>query len=203
MTGLVIGLVVALLAGVGAYFLGTTTGGKPAASPSPTPSPSLPLFEANQRTLNEGKFSGELAPLAKPWLPYMGACLADTDPRGPKLLADESRHVFCRYGSVSLNFGLFKSESVVTTERAYREKLKLPADSLVPGQEPPSRKTGGVSHVQGDYVEYALRGEDGRAICGIWWNREGSTAAMFMEALCYEALGGSWAPLRDLWQRNS
>jgi hypothetical protein len=194
---------VALLAGAGAYFLGTATSGKPVATPSPTPSPSLALFEATQKTLNEAKFRGDLVLLAQPWLPYLGGCLADTDNRGPKLLSDESRHVFCRYGSVSVNFGLFKSEAAVSTERALRQRLKLPADSLVPGQEPPSQKTGGVSHVQGDYVEYSLKGQDGRPLCGIWWNREGSSAAMFMEALCYEALGGSWAPLRDLWQRYS
>jgi hypothetical protein len=196
-------LVVALLAGVGAYFLGTATGGKPAATPSAAPSPSLHPFEAKQKALNEVKFSGDLVPLAQPWLPYMGLCIADTDPRGPKLLSDESRHVSCRYGSVALNFGLFKTEAAVGTERAYKEKLKLPDDTLVPGHQAPTRKAGGVSHAQGDYVEYSLKGQDGRPLCGIWWNRDDSSAGMYMEALCIESLGGSWAPLRDLWQRYS
>ena len=193
----------ALLAGAGAYFLGAATSGKPIATPTPTPSPSLPLFEATQKRLNSPKFTGDLVPLAQPWLPYLSGCLADTDARGPKLPPDERRHVLCQYNGVTITFGLYSSEAALSDGRAYRQGLKLPDDLQVPGQEPPSQKAGGVSHVQGDYVEYALKGRDGRPLCGIWWNREGSPAAVFMEALCSETLGGSWAPLRDLWQRYS
>jgi hypothetical protein len=201
--GLTLGLVVALFTGVGVYVAGVATGGKPVAEASTAPSNSLRPFEATQKALNEAKFSGDLVPLAQPWLPYMGACLADTDIGGPKLLADETRHVFCRYGGVSVHFAQYKSETAVNLERNYREQLNLTTDNLQPGQQAPSQKTGGVSHVPGDYVEYALKGDDGRPLCGIWWDRGNSSGALFMEALCQEALGGSWAPLRDLWQRFS
>jgi hypothetical protein len=203
LAGLAIGLVVALLAAAGAYFAGAATGTRPAPVASTAPSPSLHPFEANQKTLNEAKFSGDLTALAQPWLPYLGACLADTDTYGPKLLPDEARHVFCRYGGVSVHFAQYKSEDALSLERTYRQQLNLTTDSLAPGQQAPSRKAGGVSHAQGDYVEYALKGDDGRPLCGIWWNRDSSSGAVFMEALCQDTLGGSWAPLRDLWQRYS
>jgi hypothetical protein len=194
--------VAAVLLGVGGYFLGAGTGhAKP--SPAATPSPSMHPFEANQLALNEPKFSGDLVPLAKPWLPYLGSCISDTDTGGPKLLADETKHVFCRYGGVSVHFAQYKSLTAVGLERTYRQQLNLTTDSLAPGQEAPSRKSGAVSKVPGDYVEYALKGDDGRPLCGMWWNRDNSTGAVFVEGLCQEALGGSWAPLRDLWQRFS
>jgi hypothetical protein len=196
-------LVVALLAGVGAYFLGTATGGKPAPTPSAAPSASLHLFEARQRALNEAKFGGDLAPLAQPWLPYLGACLSDTDSGGPKLHANETRHVFCLFGGVQVHFAQYKSEAATNAERAYREQLNQTTDSLAPGQQVPSRKTGGVSHAPGDYVEYALKASDGRPLCGIWWNLEHSSGAVYLLALCREVLGGEWPPLRDLWQRYS
>jgi hypothetical protein len=201
--GLVIGLVVALLAGAGAYFLGTATGGKPVATPTPAPSPSLPLFEAEQRTLNGAKFSGDLIALAQPWLPYLGACISDIDPGGPKLHANETRHVFCLYGGVQVHFAQFKSEAAANDERVYREQLNKTTDSLARGQQVPSQKAGGVSHAQGDYVEYAIKASDGRPLGGIWWNLEHSSGAVYLLALCREVLGGEWAPLRDLWQRYS
>lgn len=203
LTGLVIGLVVALLAATGAFFIGSATAGKPAAGPSAAPSPSLHAFEANQKAINEAKFSGDLATLAQPWLPYLGTCLSDTDQYGPKLLDDETKHVFCRYGGVSVHFAQYKSEAALNAERNYRRQLNETTESLAPGAQAPGQKEGGVSHAQGDYVEYALKGGDGRPLCGIWWNRTQSSDAVFMEALCHEDLGDQWAPLRDLWQRYS
>jgi hypothetical protein len=202
-TGLVIGLVVAVLAATGAFFIGTATGGKPVAGPSAAPSPSLPLFEANQKTINEAKFGGDLVPLAQPWLPYLGSCLSNTDSDGPKLLADETAHVFCRYGGVSVHFAEYKSQAAMNTERDYRRQLNSMTDSIQPGEQAPAQKKGAVSHAQGEYVEYALKGSDGRPLCGIWWNLSNSSGAMFMEALCHDVLGDQWAPLRDLWQRFS
>lgn len=202
-TGLVIGLVVALVAGVGAYILGTATGGKPVAQPSATPSPSLGLFEANQKKLNEAKFTGELAPLAKPWLPYLGACISNTDPKGPTLHADETAHVFCLYGGVQVHFAQFKSAADTHSERALREQLNQTNGSFAPGQQAPTQKTGGVTHTQGQYVEYALKSSDGRPVCGLWWNREQASSAVYLLASCHDVLGDDWAPLRDLWQRFS
>lgn len=193
----------AVLAATGAFFIGNATAGKPSASPSAPPSASLPVFEANQKAVNEAKFSGDLVVLAQPWLPYLGSCLSDTDADGPKLLSDETKHVFCRYGSVSVHFAQYKTQTALNLERDYRRQLNSQTDSLEPGQQPPGQKKGGVSHAQGDYVEYALKGSDGRALCGIWWNLPNSSGAMFMEALCHDALQDQWPVLRDLWQRYS
>jgi hypothetical protein len=153
--------------------------------------------------LNRAKFSGDLVPLAGPWLAEMGYCRTDTDLGGPRLPSDETKHVLCRVGGVAVHFALFTSPQALSLERTYRKQLNLTSGPLAPGLEQPGRKTGGVSHVQGDYVEYALKGTDGRPLCGIWWNRDNSGAALLLEALCQEDLGGSWAPLRDLWQRYS
>ncbi|WP_203917761.1 hypothetical protein [Rugosimonospora africana] len=200
--GLAIGLAVAVLVGVGGYFFGAQ-GGKPDATPSAAPSAALNPFEASQMLLNRPKFSGDLVPLAEPWLPYVGGCLTNDDAGGPKLPADASKYVVCRYGGVNVQFAQFKSRDELNTERTYREQLNLTTGSLAPGQQPPAPTNGGVSGAKGNYVEYALKTGDGRALCGIWWDRDGSSAALLMEAMCKEDLGNSWAPLRDLWQRYS
>ena len=61
-----------------------------------------------------------------------------------------------------------------------------------------------VSGAPGRLIEYAFRDQDGRAFCGISWEREADPlAVMTIEAHCQEDLGGAWEPLRDLWQRHS
>ena len=202
--GLVIGLVVAVLAGVGAYFLGASTGGG-SASPQPTasPAPSLHLYESTQATLNKTKLDGPLAGLAQPWLPWLGNCAVSGEPGGPALQQTESKHVFCRYGGVSVHFAVYKSAADREVERAFRQQLHLNSAELTPGQQDPSTKTGPVTGVSGNYLEYSLKGSDDRALCGIWWDRQGETTAIFLETLCQEGLGGSWDPLRELWQRYS
>ncbi len=164
----------------------------------------MPAFESNQLALTQAKLGGDLAPMAKPWLTTVGGCLSNTDIGGPPLPKDEKAHVFCRYGGVAVHFALFKAKADRDFGRTYRQQLNLDADGLAPGIEQPSRKMGGVTHVSGNYVEYAFKGGDGRAVCGVWWDRDDSdTAALLMETLCEEGLGGKWAPLRDLWQRHS
>jgi hypothetical protein len=208
LTGLLIGLVVALLLGAGGYLAGHATGQgsspKPSASTSgATPYGSLHPYEASQLALNKAKLVGDLAPLAKPLLPWMGSCLGDTDTGGPKLLADETKYVFCRYSGLTVHFVIYKSRAARDGERAYRQQLILTAEGLAPGQAEPAHKNGGVSGAPGNYVEYAWKADDGRALCGIWWDRDDDPlAAMRLESYC-EGLGGNWAPLRDVWQRYS
>jgi len=201
----VVELVVVVLAGAGGYLLGMQRhDGQPAPQSTAVPGPSLQPYEASQVALNRAKFSGDLVPLAQPWLAEMGRCRTDTDVEGPQLPPDETKHVLCRVGGVSVHFSLFKSAQALSQERTYREGLYLTSGALAPGAGQPGRKTGGVSHAQGRYVEYALKGTNGKPpLCGIWWNRDNSQAALLLEALCQEDLGGSWAPLRDLWQRYS
>ena len=208
--GLVAGVVVAVLAaGTGGYFLGHSGGGS---SPSPKSSTApkaddlnaLPPYEASQLAINRAKLDGELSALAQPWLGTVAACAVNGEQDGPKLGNDESKHVFCRYGAVSLHFVEFKSVPQKDSARNFRAQLNLNGDGIAPGLEPASRKTGGVSKAPGKYVEYAYRDSGGRALCGIWWDRDDdANGALMMETLCEEGLGGKWDPLRDLWQRHS
>jgi hypothetical protein len=206
--GLGIGLVIALLLGAAGFFVGksqakTTSPQTSASGGGPSPYGSLHPYEASQLAMNKPKLDGDLALLAKPLLPWMGSCLGNTDTAGPKLLSDESKYVFCRYSGLSVHFVIYKSKAARDGERAYREQLVLTAEGLAPGMAEPARKTGGVSGAQGNYVEYAWQGGDGRALCGIWWDRDDDAlAAMRFESYC-DGLGGSWAPLRDVWQRYS
>lgn len=201
----VIGLLAgALLAGTVGYLVGTSTGDdRPEVTP--TQKTDLRPYEATQLARNKEKFSGDLAVLGEPWLPWVGGCAANTDPDGPKLPADEKAHVFCRYGDVSVHFAEYSSAANRDAARAYRHRLNLDAFELTPpGIEKPARKQGGSTNAAGNYVEYAFRGSDERALCGVWWDRDDSTsAAFYLETLCEDVLGGKWEPLRDLWQRYS
>ncbi|MBO0868807.1 MAG: hypothetical protein J2P15_09605, partial [Micromonosporaceae bacterium] len=205
--GLVIGIVVALLTGGAGFLVGHSTAGgapKPATSASPpAPYGSLNPYVASQLALNKTKLGGQLAALAKPLLPFIGECVADTDTGGPKLQADETQHVFCRYGATSIHFTVYKAATDIDNERTYRRQLAAAAGNLAPGLAEPARKNGAQSKVLGNYIEYAWKAGDGQTWCGLWWDRDdGPLAALRMETLCAD-LGGSWAPLRDLWQRYS
>lgn len=202
LVGLLIGLVLALGTGAGGYVMGSRAAPQPA--PRPTPSPSLGGYETSQAALNRIKLDPGFGTLAEPLLPWMGACTADTDPGGVKLPADESRHVFCRYGGTTVHFSLYTSNALRNTQRGYREQAMATTEALAPGAGQPGPRKGAVSGASGDYVEFAWKGDDGRAWCGIWWDREDlPLAGLRFEALCQEGLGGSWDPLRDLWRRYS
>ncbi|MEH1097890.1 hypothetical protein [Micromonospora sp. CPCC 205561] len=196
-------LVLALLAGGGGFALGNAGGPEEGPVAAPSSSPSLAPYEATQFSINKAKFEGELAPLAEPWLARIGGCAADTDAGGPKLPADEKRHVFCRYGGVSLHFALYRAKAEKDAARAYRQQLNLAGGALAPGLREATRTTGGVSGAAGSYVEYALKGDDDRTICGLWWDRDDVDAAFYVETLCEAGIAGNWDALRDLWRRNS
>jgi hypothetical protein len=204
--GLLIGLVAALAAGIGGYFIGHGSS-SPVAQPHATASasPSLHVYEASQLAANRTKLTGPFAPLAEPLLSSMGGCLADTDAGGQRLNPDEIRNVFCWYGGTTVHFALYRTQDDLESERNYREGLYGLATQLMPGIEQPTTKKGGVSGKPGDYLEYAWKDDSGRALCGVWWDRDDvPMAAMRFEALCADGgLGGSWEPLRDLWRRYS
>jgi hypothetical protein len=203
-TGLIAALIALPIAfGVGGYFLGTAQGKPAAEDVNPSPSASLPLFQSTQLTINRTKLGGDLSGVAGPWLSDVGGCTASTDRGGPKLPVDEKEHVFCRYGGVAVHFASYKDAAKRDSARAWRQQLGLQNGSVAQGMELPQHKTGTVSGATGTYVEYALKGTDGRVYCGLWWDREGESSAVYLEALCQEDLGGSWAPLRDLWSRHS
>ncbi|MDG4825208.1 hypothetical protein O7635_25460 [Asanoa sp. WMMD1127] len=202
---LIAGLVVGVLAaGAGGFFIGRGTADEAGpVPPGATPSASLPPYEANLVALNKTKFSGEAAALAEPWLAAMGGCTANTDTGGPGLSPGELTHVLCRNGGVFLHFASYRDAAQKEVARNYRQQLALVGPELAPGLTQPQRRTGEVTSAQGLYIEYAFKGSDGRPLCGIWWDRDGAAAAVYLEALCQETLGGDWGPLRDLWQRHS
>ncbi|HKT01490.1 MAG TPA: hypothetical protein VJT31_18360 [Rugosimonospora sp.] len=207
LTGLLIGLGIAVLTGGGGYLVGHSTVKAPAKQNTPaaaaTSYGALPPYEASQLALNKVKLDGPLATIAQLLLPWMGGCTADTDVGGAKLLPVETKHVYCRYGGTTVHFGLYKSKTARDAERAYREQLLLTSQGLAPGLADPGRKTGGVSGALGDYVEYTWK-DSGLVWCGVWWDRDDSPlVAMRLEAPCEQGLGGSWTPLRDLWHRYS
>ncbi|MFB9181733.1 hypothetical protein ACFFX1_26650 [Dactylosporangium sucinum] len=207
---IVVAVVVAVLAGGGGYFLGAsgTFGGKKAdpqagGSPAGSSPPSSSGYEQSLEQQNKPKFDGDLAPLAAPWLTQLSGCRTDTEPRGPKLADDESRHVHCRYFGLSVQFAQYPSAEARDAARAYRVKLYTNSgDSLAPGLVEPGPKTSGRG-AQGEYVEYALKYKEDRVLCGIWWNRNDGNAGMYMEGECVDGASADWKPLRELWQRNS
>lgn len=196
-------LVLTLLAGGGGFALAKAGAEEEGPAAAPSSSPSLAPYEATQFSINKAKFEGALAPLAEPWMARMGGCAADTDAGGPKLPADEKRHVFCRYGGASLHFALYRAKAEKDAARAYRQQLNLAGGALAPGLREATRTAGGVSGAAGSYVEYALKGDDGRTICGLWWDRDDIDAAFYVETLCEAGISGNWDALRDLWRRNS
>ncbi|MBM0233450.1 hypothetical protein JNW91_17260 [Micromonospora sp. STR1_7] len=195
-------LVLALVAGTAGFFIGGA-GGDEEPSTSPSTSASLPPYEATQLSLNSARFTGELAPLAKPWLPRIGGCVSYNGPGAPKLPADEKQHVFCDHSGAWLHFVLYPGKTQKDTARKFRATLNFSGASLAPGLREATRTTGGVTNTAGSYVEYAFEGEDGRPLCGLWWDPDDTNSAFYIETLCEEGMGGNWDALRDLWRRGS
>jgi hypothetical protein len=195
--GLIAGLIVFGAAGYVAGRLTTRPAGTPVASPSPAPS-----YVAALTAANRAKFSGDLATLAGPWLGGMSGCTGDTDPGGPKLGRGEQVHVLCRDGGMYLHFVTYTSADEKAGDRGYRQQLALGTAAILAGNDPPGRRLGGVTGAAGTYIEYATRGPDTPALCGIWWDLDGTASAVYIELLC-DSLGGQWDPLRSVWQLHS
>lgn len=196
-------LVLALVAGTAGFFVGHSGSGGGAEEPKPPAEATLAPYEATQLSINKTKFEGELAPLAGPWLAKIGGCAANGEVGGPALPADEERHVFCRYGGASVHFALYPQRAQKDSARAYRQQLNLAGGALAPGLHEATRTAGGVTGAAGSYVEYAFGTEDGRTICGVWWDLDNIDGAFYIETLCEAGIAGNWDALRDLWRRNS
>jgi hypothetical protein len=197
--GLVIGLLAGvLLAGTAGFLVGRATG---TGRPVPAASTATSGYLADLVTANRAKLTGELATLAQPWLAELSGCLADTDPGGPRLPAGERVHVFCRDGGMAVHFATYVSADEKLNNRAFRQQLALGTPAILAGNESQTRRLGPVTGTAGTYIEYALKPADGRALCGVWWDVDNSNSALYAELLC-ESLGGSWDPLRAVWQRH-
>jgi hypothetical protein len=201
---LVLGLLVGLLAGVliagtAGFFVGRgAAGGTPATT---TPS-AQSRYLASLVATNRAKFSGELATLASPWLADISGCVSNADSGGPALASGDSAHVLCRDGAMYVHFVAYSSPAATAAARDFRQQLALATPAIMSGMTQPGRKLGGTTNTPGTYVEYAVRTKDDPALCGVWWDRDGSTSAVYVEVLC-DTLGGTFEPLRDLWQRHS
>jgi hypothetical protein len=197
---LVIGLLAgALLAGTGAYFLGRASadGGDPAPAAAEQPAAVAALIVANR-----AKFPADLTALAEPWFADMSGCAADTDSGGPERGVGQRSHVLCRDGGMYLHFVAYESADAKSADLGYRQQIALNSPSILPGGEQPGRKLGGVTGAPGTYVEYATRSGKDPALCGFWWNRDNTDAAVYVDVIC-DSLGGKWDPLRAVWQRHS
>ncbi|MEU8331531.1 hypothetical protein [Micromonospora sp. NPDC048839] len=188
-----------LVAGTAGFFVGRG-GGEEAAPPKET---TLAAYEARQLAINKQRFPSELEPLAEPWLAGSGNCAAYNEPNVPKLPVDERRHLFCNYGNAFMHFVIYADDAPKETARAFRLQLNLAGGTLAPGLRQATRTTGNVTGASGSYMEYAFTKEDGRTMCGIWWDRDDIQGVVLIEALCKEGLDGDWDALRDLWRRGS
>ncbi|WP_033661862.1 hypothetical protein [Salinispora vitiensis] len=199
--GLLIGVLAgALVAGVGAFFVGRATapdggGAAPAAAPQPEKLAELVAT-------NRAAFPDDLLPLAEPWLADMSGCVADAGSGGPQLSPGQRSHVLCRDGGMYLHFVGYESAEAKAADQDYRQQLALNSGSILAGADQPGRKLGGVTDAPGTYVEYATPAGDAPALCGFWWNRDNTETAVYVDVLC-DSLGGGWDSLRAVWQRHS
>jgi hypothetical protein len=198
--GLLIGVAAGVLvAGTAGFFLGRGTAGD---EPSKPGTVAEPAHLAELRAANGAKFTGELATLAGPWLADMSGCTADTEAGGPELSKGQQAHVLCRDGGMYIHFVTYTSADSLSADRDYRRQLALASQAIIPGVEQGGRKLGGVTGAAGTYVEYGVRPEKQQALCGVWWDLDNSSSAVYVDVLC-DTLGGKWDPLRGVWERHS
>jgi hypothetical protein len=212
--GLLIGLLIGLLAGLvvfapSGYFVGDQLFGT-ASKESPGPvqpsasATSLPVYEATQAELNRPLFSGDMAAMAEPWLPYLSRCVKTAEGPGAKLPVNERLRIACQVGGLSVFFVEFKTADDRDQEYLTRKQQNTDSQQLAPGAAAPTRKSGASGKNHGDYVEFAFKPTTAGAVtyAGIWWNREGvPLLAARIEAAWATGLNQKWEPLRDLWQR--
>ena len=211
LAGLVVGLLIFAPTGyfVGTRIFGDRSGddGRPAATtPGGGGTGSLPPYESSQLALNKAKFDGDLATLAESWLPWVGRCTANTDPRGPELKAGEQTRVLCEYSNVNVYFIRYTSIAERDKERLDRTRQHIDAQTLTPGAVKEADKAATSGHTSGSYVEFAYRvgsGSRTRTTCGAWWDDADTPVGAYLVTLWTEGLGDKWEPLRDIWQRHS
>lgn len=213
--GVIVGVLAgALVAGAGAFVLGRATApdSAPAAAPqsdapAEEPAAAPPEEPAEEPTnvfaaTNRATFPDDLIPLAEPWLADMSSCVANTDDGGPPLGPGERAHVLCRDGGMYLHFVAYDSAEGRAADLSFRQRIARSSASDRPDAEEPGDKLGGVTGTLGLYVEYTTPTGEIPALCGIWWNPDGTDTAVFVDVLC-DSLGGNWDSLRSVWQRHS
>jgi hypothetical protein len=208
--GLLIGVLVGLLLFAPAGYFARVVTAHPKASPTPAPTAApvnppgaLSVFERNQLNLSQGKFTGELAPFARSWLPYISGCATNSEPNGPKLGDGEVVRVTCHVGSVTTYFVQFAGAAERDRSIARRNKMNTEGKQLLSGTADPRQQKTASGGASGNYIEYGFKGDNGRSYAGLWWDNTDTPVAGFLVADWHTGLNDSWEPLRDLWQRLS
>jgi hypothetical protein len=211
---LVPGILVGLLAGLVLFgpagYLFRAATAHPQATPTrgPTSAASsatgtLSAFERNQLAINQPKVTGDLAPFARSWLPYITGCNVSGVPNGPKLGDGESTRVVCRYGGVTVYFVQFTAAADRDRSLGRRKSMAADAKPTLPGMADPQQRKAASGNASGNYVEYGFKAENGRQYAAIWWDNTETAVGGFLVAEWKDGLNESWEPLRDLWQRYS
>jgi hypothetical protein len=169
-------------------------------------SASLPPYEQAQLNLNRPKFSGDLATFAGPWLASVSGCSATGEPGGSSPSTGEQRRVVCSYGAITVYFVQYTN--VIERNKARTSYLAQNLDAIqLAGAASPTQKKSTSGASSGTYIEYAYRiiggDRDGQIVAGLWWDDTDTPVAGLLLAYWLDGLGGSWLPLRDVWQRLS
>lgn len=204
LAGLLAGLV---LFGTGGWFLGRSTAGDPAPTPTTavtTPAPTagaLPPYEQNQVTINQPKFTGALGPLSQGWLSQLSGCSRNGEKEGPALNKGEKARVRCEMDAMSLIFVEYATAADRDKARVKTLGQNVDARTLAPGAaEATVERATPSGRTNGNYVEYAYQAS-GRVVSGIWWDDAASPVAAYLLAYWKEGTGQSWEPMRDVWAR--
>ncbi|GIM89411.1 hypothetical protein [Paractinoplanes toevensis] len=201
--GVAVGLVAGLLLfGTGGWFAGRATAPEPA---EPTAAVELGKFEQNQAKINKPVFAGtDLDAIVEGWLPYVSDCKRSGQPGGPTASAGETTRVACNLDGLALYFIEYNSVEDQNAAWEVAQSQNLGAHTLTPGVLEPFRRPAPSNRVQGHYAENASRVTEGgetRTVAGLWWDDENSPISANLVAYWEDQLGGSWLPMRDLWDR--
>ncbi|MFD0745049.1 hypothetical protein ACFQ1L_26950 [Phytohabitans flavus] len=141
-----------------------------------------------------------LAAFAAAWLPDATGCASAAGEEG------EQSRVSCTLGKLGLHFVRFASAAERDTARLTRRQQHDDAQRLAPGATHVLRRPSASQRTRGEYIEFAYisgTGADAPIVAGIWWDNGDEPIAAYLEAPLAKDLDGSWAPLRDAWNRYS
>ena len=157
-------------------------------------------FEQAQLATNQGKFSGDLATIAGPWLPHVAGCGKDQ----ARPADGEETRMLCRYGNANIFFVEYRSTDERDKARTRYLAQNIDAKQLTPGVTEGSAKRKTTSgKADGDYLEFAFKNSpdaNARVVSGVWWDNSATPVGVFILAF-WDDIGQKWEPLRDVWRR--
>lgn len=203
LAGLVAGL---LIFGTAGWFAGRATAPEPGpaaptvAQPSPGPSSSQGVYEQNQVSINQPKFTGPLGTVAQGFMPYLSGCSRNGDKGGPALNKGEKARVRCEMDAMSVIFVEYATTTDRDKARVSTLGQNVDARTLTPGVGAAVERATPSGRASGNYVEYAYK-ISGRTVAGIWWDDNSTPVAAYLLAYWKEGTGQKWEPMRDIWAR--